>query len=167
MIDFRKIEVTIVNGLQELLSAKGFKCLVIRSNQTAKAPDYPYISYTVPSPVVSDTAHYSAAEDGTRFKSLEQIWSFTAQSGDQEEAANIALLAYDWFALTGNTYLSDNNIVPLRVGNITNRDNLLTVEYEYRQGFDVDFSLLHCIEKADNETAGYIENADITPIKEV
>ena len=102
MIDFRTIEVSIVNGLQKQLSDKGFDCLVIRSNQTAKAPDYPFISYTVTSPVVSDTAHYSAAEDGTRFKSLEQIWSFTVQSDDDEEAANIALLAYDWFALTGN-----------------------------------------------------------------
>lgn len=125
------------------------------------------MSYTVTSPVVSDTAHYSIAKDGTRYKSMNQIWSFTTQSADDERATNIALLAYDWFALTGDTYLSDNNIIALNVGNVTNRDNLLSIEYEYRRGFDVTLSLLHTLEKADCETAGLIETADITPIKEV
>ena len=167
MINFRQNEILIVDSLQSWLTSKGYNCPVIMANQAIPAPPYPYLSYTVTSPVVSDTAHYSVATDGTRFKSLEQIWSFTVQSDDDTEAMNIALLAYDWFALTGNTYLSDNDIIALRVGNVTNRDNLLTIEYEYRRGFDVNFSLLHTLEKADCETAGYIEDADITPIKEV
>ena len=67
------------------------------------------------------------------------------------------MLAYDYFALSGNTYLSDNNIIAQRVQSITSRDNLLTIDYEYRKGFDVDFLLYHEISKADATTAGYIE----------
>ena len=168
MISFRAIELSIVNGLQEWLHSKEYiHCPVIRANQTAKVPDYPYLSYTVTTPVSSDMGGYSVAEDGTRYKSVVQTWSFTAQSGDDEESMNVAMLAYDFFALTGNTYLSDNGIVAQNVGNVTNRDNLLTIEYEYRRGFDVEFSLLQTLEKEDCETAGYINTAEIKANEEV
>lgn len=167
MIKYRENEILIVDGLQNYLKSKGYNCPVIMANQTAPTPPYPYIAYTVITPVSANMKGYSVANDGMRYKSMVQTWSFTAQSNDDAEAFNVTMLAYDWFALTGNTYLSDNNIVAQRVGNITNRDNLLTIEYEYRYGFDVDFLLLHTLEKADCETAGYIETADINVIEEV
>ena len=167
MIKYRENEILIVDGLQNYLKSKGYNCPVIMANQTAPTPPYPYIAYTVITPVSANMKGYSVANDGMRYKSLVQTWSFTAQSNDDVEAFNVTMLAYDWFALTGNTYLSDNNIVAQRVGNITSRDNLLTIEYEYRYGFDVDFLLLHTLEKADCETAGYIETADINVIEEV
>lgn len=162
MVDFRQNEVTVTDGLQSWLKSKGFNCPVIMANQAVPTPQYPYLSYTVTTPVVSNTKGYSVAEDGTRYKPLVQIWSFTVQSGDDIEAMNIALEAYDWFALSGNTYLSDNRIVAQRVGNITNRDNLLSIEYEYRRGFDVEFLLMREISKTDSEQSGYIESAPIT-----
>lgn len=167
MIKYRENEILIVDGLQNYLKSKGYNCPVIMANQTAPTPPYPYIAYTVITPVSANMKGYSVANDGMRYKSLVQTWSFTAQSNDDVEAFNVTMLAYDWFALTGNTYLSDNNIVAQRVGGITNRDNLLTIEYEHRYGFDVDFLLLHTLEKADCETAGYIETADINVIEEV
>lgn len=167
MIKYRENEILIVDGLQNYLKSKGYNCPVIMANQTAPTPPYPYIAYTVITPVSANMKGYSVANDGMRYKSMVQTWSFTAQSNDDVEAFNVTMLAYDWFALTGNTYLSDNNIVAQRVGNITNRDNLLTIEYEHRYGFDVDFLLLHTLEKADCETAGYIETADINVIEEV
>lgn len=167
MIKYRENEILIVDGLQNYLKSKGYNCPVIMANQTAPTPPYPYIAYTVITPVSANMKGYSVANDGMRYKSLVQTWSFTAQSNDDVEAFNVTMLAYDWFALTGNTYLSDNNIVAQRVGNITSRDNLLTIEYEYRYGFDVDFLLMHTLEKADCETAGYIETADINVIEEV
>lgn len=160
MINHREIEILIVNGLQDWLSNKGVNCPVIRSNQAAPSPEYPYISYTITTPVMSDMKGYSVI-DGVRYKSLGQMWSFTVQSNDDEQATQVAMLAYDWFALAGNTYLSDNNIVAINVGNISNRDNILTIEYEYRRGFDVEFDLLHTISKEDSETAGYIETAEL------
>ena len=162
MIDFRKIETLITDGLQSWLSGKGYNCPVIMANQTVPTPRYPYLSYTVTTPVVTNTKGYSVAEDGTRYKPLVQIWSFTAQSADDIEAMNIALEAYYWFTLSSNIYLSDNGIVVQRVGNITNRDNLLSIEYEYRRGFDVEFLLMHEISKTDSEQSGYIESAPIT-----
>lgn len=167
MIKFRENEKIIVNGLQDWLASKGYKSPVVMANQTAPMPDHPYISYTITSPVVADMKGYCEADDGTRYKSLTQMWSFTAQADDDATAFEVAALAYDWFALTGNTFLSDNEIVAQRVGNITNRDNLLSIEYEYRRGFDVEFLLTHTLEKDDCETAGYIETADIKHAEEV
>lgn len=151
MISFRQIEITIVDSLQEWLKKKGYDCPVIMANQTAPVPPYPYISYTVINPVIANMKGYCVADDGTRYKPLTQVWSFTVQSDDDVQAVNVALLAYDWFALAGNEYLNDNNIVAQRVGNITNRDTLLTIEYEHRNGFDVTFSLVHATPESDLE----------------
>ena len=167
MIKYRENEILIVDGLQNFLKSKGYNCPVIMANQTAPTPPYPYIAYTIITPVSANMKGYSVANDGMRYKSMVQTWSFTAQSNDDVEAFDVLMLAYNWFALIGNTHLSDNNIVAQRVGGITNRDNLLTIEYEHRYGFDVDFLLLHTLEKADCETAGYIETADINVIEEV
>lgn len=159
----------IVDGLQAFLEKKGFTCPVIMANQVSPAPPYPYLSYTVTSPVVSDAKGYSIAEDGTRFKPMVQIWSFTAQSSDDVEAFDIAMNAYNWLALSGTVYLNDNRIVVQRVGNITNRDNLLTIEYEYRRGFDAEFLLMHEVNENESECegAGVIETAVISHTVEI
>lgn len=158
MIDHRAIEVTIVNGLQEWLSKKGYNCPVIMANQAVPIPPYPYIAYTVTSLVSGNMKTYGIEQDGTRAKPVVQIWSFTVQSADSTEADMVAMEAYDWFMLSGNVYLSDNGIVAQRVGGITNRDNLLSIEYEYRRGFDVEFLLVDEISQEDAEQAGYIED---------
>ena len=93
MIPFRQNEETVVNGLQAYIHAKGYECPVIRANQTAPIPQYPYISYSVITPVGSDMKGYSIAEDGTRYKPLTQTWSFTVQSDDDTEAMTVAMLA--------------------------------------------------------------------------
>lgn len=162
MIDYKAIETLIVDGLTAYLASKGFNCPVILANQVSPIPTYPYISYTVTTPVGANMKGYSIADDGTRYKPLTQTWSFTAQSGDDIEAINVAMAAYDWFALTGNTYLSDNGIIAQRVQSINNRDNLLTIEYEYRRGFDVEFLLVHTLDSSDFEAEGYIEEVDTT-----
>lgn len=167
MINFRKIEMTITEGLQNHLKNHDFECPVIMANQTTPIPEYPYCSYTVTTPLVSDNKGY-IVKDGKYYKTFVQIWSFTMQSDDDITATDIALTAYDWFAMSGNTYLSDNNIVAQRVGNVTNRDNLLSIEYEYRRGFDVEFLLTS--EIAEDINAEVIEtvviNNDITVTKE-
>lgn len=162
MINYRENEILIVNGLQEYLKKKGYDCPVVMANQTARIPPYPYISYTVTTPYVVEQGFYSKYQDGTRQKQIGQIWSFTAQSNDDVQAFNVAIAAHDWLSIAGDTYLNDNNIVVQNVGNITNRDNLLTIEYEYRCGFDVTFSLLNEVSREDCETAGYIETVEIT-----
>lgn len=158
MIDFRAKETLIVENLQSFLASKGYNCPVIMANQTSPTPAYPYISYTVTTPVGANNGGYSVAEDGTRYKPITQTWSFTSQSDEDIEALMVAEEAFDWFSLIGNTLLSDNGIVAQRVGSIGNRDNLISIEYEYRRGFDVEFLLVDTISKEDAEQAGYIED---------
>lgn len=148
MIDHRNNEKSIVNGLEAYLS-KEKPCKVIRRNQTAPIPDYPYSAYTITTSVVSNDKGYceEVSEDGKHmWKELNQIWSFTFQSDDDEEARQKALEAWDWLSAVSDLYLSDLGIVVVRVGNVTNRDTMLTIEYEHRYGFDVTFRLVHEIE---------------------
>lgn len=161
MVNSREIETIIVDGLQAYLTSRGYNCPVIMANQTAPIPDYPYISYTITTPVKANMKGYCIGKDGTRYKSLVQTWSFTAQADDDNTANQVIMEAYDYFVLAGNTYLSDNNIVAQQVYNITNRDNLLTIDYEYRRGFDVDFLLEHTLSKAVCTTAGEIDTVTL------
>lgn len=152
-------EKEIVNSLQSYLKSKNYDCPVIMANQTAPIPEYPYISYTITSPIISDNKGFCVSDDGTRYKPFTQIWSFTVQSNKDSESLNVSAVAYDWFAIVGNTYLSDNNIIVQSVGNVGNRDNLLTIEYEYRRGFDVTFLLMNIISNTED-----LGNGEITEV---
>jgi hypothetical protein len=68
----------------------------------------------------------------------------------------LAVKAREWLDHVGRTYLNDNNVAVQSVGGITNRDNLLTVGYEYRNGFDVVFNLFDVVDNPIAES-GYIE----------
>ena len=161
MFDMRDNETVIVDGLKDYLSTREKPCEVIRANQTGKIPAFPYGTYTVTTPIQYRGGTFSVAEDGTRYKSVLQIWSFTFQSDDYDECMNISLKACDWFQLVGVTYLNDHGITVRRVGNVNNRDNLITIEYEHRNGFDVTFGLLHTINVTEEELGGYIEKANL------
>jgi hypothetical protein len=81
------------------------------------------------------------------------------QSNKDAEAYEKALLIADFFAEAGRQELADNGIIVADVGNITPRDNLLTIEYEYRKGLDVTLRLNNVIAEPDN---GVIEKATLT-----
>ena len=161
MIDARSDEITIVDGLKAYLSTKKKPCEVVMANQTGDIPRYPYVTYTITTPAEHRSGTYSIAEDGTYYRTLRQIWSFTVNSDDSDESLNLALKAYDWFVLAGLTYLNDRDIIVRKVGNVNNRDNLITVEYEHRNGFDVHFGLLHTITMTEQEIGGYIEKINL------
>lgn len=141
MINQKKIESTIVRGLQDYLG-----CPVILANQHSPAPAYPYVSFTVTSPKTTNNGTYGTAYDGVSFKNIKQNWSFTSQSNDDDQCNEIALKAHDWFSQIGIVLLSDNNIHVNSVKDINNRDNLITIQYEYRRGFDVVFDVMDVIE---------------------
>lgn len=157
MIDYDAVRRTVVTGLRQYVN-----CPVIRSNQNTEPPDYPYISYTITTLGKQNNGTYCVAEDGTRYKDLLQTWSITALSDDASESVTIALKAKEWFSLVGNTHLSDNGVIVAETTDITNRDNLITTEYEYRNGFDVVFRLTDVIDaETANGGAGYIETVEI------
>ena len=141
MIDQKKIESAIINGLQDYL-----KYPVILANQHSPAPSYPYVSFTVTSLKTGNNGTYSSCHDGVFYKHFRQRWSFTTQSDDDDQCSEITLKAYDWFSQIGITYLSDNEIYIERLEDISNRDNLITIQYEYRRGFDVTFVVMDVIE---------------------
>lgn len=121
-------------------------------------PAYPYISYTVLSTDVQKGT-YAAAEikkDGEAvevlFKPVLQKWSFTVQSNDDAEALGKAMLISDFFAEIKRQELADKDIIVADIGAITPRDNLLTIEYEYRKGLDVTLRLNNVIELENRET---------------
>ena len=161
MLDARGIEIAVVDGLEAYLSEGARPCKVVRANQTGDIPPYPYVAYTITTPVEYRAGTYSVASDGTRYRSFKQTWSFTTQSDDAEESLNLTLKAFDWFSLAGLLHLRDHGIVVFNISNINNRDNLISINYEYRNGFDVTFMLLHTVKMTEDEIGGFIEKINL------
>ena len=153
MYDFEKMKEITAGGLSDYL-----KIPVIQSNQNHKPPSYPYCSYTITTLASTKNGTYGKYDDDIDRKPFTQTWSVTVQSDKEEESFALTLKAHDWFEHVARIYLNDNNINVQSVGNITNRDNVLTIEYEYRNGFDVVFNLINEIESPDTE---YIETVVI------
>ena len=151
MIDYANIRRTIVQGLSKYL-----QCPVIRANQDAEMPAYPFVSYTITTLVGQNNGTYGEYEDGIDRKPVTQTWSISALSSDNEESVTLAVKSREWLDHVGTTFLSDNNVIVQSVGNITNRDNILTVEYEYKNGFDIVLSMFDEIGES-LETDGEID----------
>lgn len=114
-------------------------CQCVPSNTTKQMPAYPYVSFSVIHTETQKGTYAEVIENGAKvlFKPLLQKWSFTAQSEEDAEAMHIAMLIADFFAEAGRLELEDNGIIVADVGAITPRDNLLTIDYEYRKGLDI------------------------------
>ncbi len=158
MIDFEKHRDIVAKGLKDFLGIP-----IIQSNQNAPLPKYPFGSYTVTTLMGVNGGSYGIYEDGTERKPFPQIWSLSFLSDTSDESVSYACKAREWFDRAGNTYLSDNGVIVQSVGGVTNRDNILSVEYEYKNGFDVTFVLFDTIE-GTAETEEYIETAEINGI---
>ena len=160
MIDFDVIREAIVSGLRDYLG-----CPVIRANQTSPQPPYPYASYTITTLKAAHNGTHGEHPDGVFRKETSQIWSFTVQSKDAAEVMTLCLKAHEWLDLVGRTYLYDRGVTVQSVGGINNRDNLLTIEYEYRNGFDF---VVACFDEvaAEKVVTEWIETAEIQEIKE-
>lgn len=154
MIDYDKMRAIVCKGLKEYIG-----CPVIRSNQNESPPPYPYISYTVTQLMSANNGTYGVYEDGTERKPITQTWSVTALSDDNSESVTLAVKAREWLNRVGNTYHSDNHVIVQSVGGIVNRDNFLTTEYEYRNGFDCVFWMFDEVTNTD-EHDGRIEEAE-------
>lgn len=146
---------TIANGL-----AKACGCTVVMANQTTAVPDRPYISFTITTPIVANGGTYGRYADYTERKPIKQIWSFTTQTENADEALRLAVAAYDWFDNLGKDYLFAEDVIVERLSNITNRDTLITSAYEYRCGFDVTFTFMSIVkpERGVIETTGMKNN---------
>lgn len=134
MVDFENLRTTVVRGLKNYLN-----CPVIRNNQDAEPPAYPYVSYTVTTVMSENRGTYGKCADGVARKPVTQTWSITAQSNKDYESVMLANKAREWLDYVGTTYLNDNDVIVQSCTSVTNRDNVLTVGYEYKNGFDCFF----------------------------
>lgn len=151
MIEQTRINRVIAEGLKAVTG-----CEVVKANLTkAPIPPYPYISFSI---TQTETRRGTYSKGEKCYMPLSQTWSITVQGENDDEALQKAMEARDWLEEVGRLELADQGIVVSRVGAIHNRDTLLTLEYEYRKGFDVVFSLMNVV---DSERKEVIEQAEI------
>ena len=146
-------------------------CKVVQANTTKQMPNYPYISYSLLN-VDTRKGTYSAhtgtkivegIETPVNMLSMPAIlkYSFTVQSDDDVAALIHAISIKDFFEESKRQELADIGLIVSDVGGITQRDNMLTIEYEYRKGLDVTLSLNNVMESAD---VGVISDATINDV---
>ena len=154
MLDLKSIRVALFSGLSEYLGIQ-----MIRSDQTGPAPAYPYGTGKATTPAAANNGTYEQHADGVSRLMVRSIWSLSFLSADYDESVTLATKAREWVTHTGRVWLSERGIVVQSVTDITNRDNILTVEYESKHGFDV---VLYVFDEAANpaETSGIIESAE-------
>ncbi len=138
MIDVDKIRETVVSNLKEALGVP-----VIRSNTVNALPALPFCVYTIQKLLENSGGTWQRAETGIDRIPSSQVWSVTINAEKYITCAKLAVLAHDFFSKSGVSALKDNGIVVENVGKITPRDTLITVDYEYRQGFDVRLGLMN------------------------
>lgn len=155
MIDYEKTREIIVKGLKSYGERP-----VIRQNQDKEPPEYDYLAYTITTLAGENKGTYGVYADGTQRKSFNQIWSISAVSDNDTQSVLLAAKAREWFDNVGTTYLNDNGIIVQSVGSITNRDNLLTVGYEYKKGFDVVFTIEDIVGN-NTDQSGEIESYEL------
>lgn len=160
MIPQKQIQRAVISELEDYVG-----CAFVPSNTTKKKPTYPYGTFTVINTSEKKGTYSEATvdRDGEQVPVLVmpvlQKWSFTIQSDDDAEAMEKALMVSDFFTEAKRQELADKGIIVADVGAITPRDNLLTIEYEYRKGLDVTLRLNNVIDKPDN---GAIEKVTLT-----
>lgn len=123
---------------------------LIRANQNAEPPSYPYSTYHITTLATQNNGTFGEYADGVARKPVSQIWSITAHSDKYEEAFTIANKMREWLDYVGTVYLSDNGIVVQSVGAVADRSNVLTVDYQYSFGFDCTFSVFDEVDIPDN-----------------
>ena len=165
MIDFENIRTAIASGLRDYCG-----CPIIKSNQNqdlhvllGKEENervYSYGSYTIVTPLGENGGTYGECEDGKARKQSTQNWSLTFQSDDEAESLELACKAHEWLEYVGIEFLKDRGVDIKSVGSIHNRDNFLTIEYEYRNGFDFVVWLIDEV-SGIGETDRYIDAVEI------
>ena len=157
MIQQETIQKTLLHKLEAFTG-----CTCVPGNTTKHLPSYPYISFSV---IHTETRKgtYSAVTENRDGKEItilsmlaRQKWSFTVQSDKEAEAGEKAFLIHDFFAEAKRQELEDHNIIVAEISAITPRDTFLTIEYEYRKGLDITFSMENIIEKEITETIGTV-----------
>lgn len=157
MIDYAKYRPAIASGLSAYVGVP-----VIRSDQSAPVETKDYLTYTITTLAGENNGTWQKHEDGVDRLMVESIWSFSSISDNWETSVSNAVKAREWFDHAGRTYLSDHGITVQSTTRVNNRDNVLTVEYERKNGFDVVFYVFNEVRPVDE----VIETAKVLRITE-
>lgn len=155
MLDLKNIRVAFCTGLGEHLGIQ-----MIRQDQTGPAPAYDYGTIKATTPAAANNGTWQQHEDGIDRLMVRSIWSLSFLSDDYDRSVMLATKAREWVTHTGRVWLSDRGITVQSATDITNRDNILTVDYESKHGFDV---VLYVYDEVESPTAttGTIERVNI------
>lgn len=151
-----KLKKEIVKGLNAYTGLT-----VVDTDNNNNRPESPFISYKITSikTNANGEGNYSAdfpkslksefKHDYREVVDLQPqvVISFNCYSDDIAECMDKTYLAWDYFKHGGNDELALENIVVVRVEDITDRTLVLGDRYEYRYGFDVELRFLHEIER--------------------
>lgn len=138
MIDIDKVRQVIVSNLKKTLGIP-----VVRSYTTSPLPKLPFCGYTIQTLLENSAGTWQRLNSGIERIPAHQTWSITLNAEKYITCSALTLLAHDFFSKSGILTLKENEIVVEKVGKITPRDTLLTVDYEYRQGFDVQLGFMN------------------------
>lgn len=127
---------------------KDTQFLIIPANTTKKIPDLPYGVINVTSPFIKDRGQGIEMVEEVdsklylkRKETHKETLSLTIFAENEEAAREYAKTIHKWFIFFGRTFLQDQGIVVIGVGNIEARTTFLLESYEYKQGFDVQIRL--------------------------
>ncbi|KEQ22874.1 phage neck terminator protein [Paenibacillus tyrfis] len=158
MIPFKAIRSALVRGMAGFVG-----CKVIEMNVAGDMPEYPFITYEFPDIGGSGGLPVVVIE-GDKKKTMETVnisVSFLSYASSKFESVENALKARDWFLADGVTLLMDTvNVAIIEVGEVQNRDVKVGLEWERRNGFDVELRTLNTIKTPKGtDTAEFIETA--------
>nr|WP_072537073.1 hypothetical protein [Anaerococcus mediterraneensis] len=151
-----KLKKEIVKGLNSYTGLE-----VVDTDNNYRRPERPFYSYKIMSIKTNVSGEGNYSEDfpkslDERFKhdykemvelQPQVVISFNCYSDDIAECMDKIYLAWDYFKHGGRGELALENIVVVRVEDITDRTIVFGDRYEYRYGFDVELRFLHEIER--------------------
>lgn len=142
MTEYEKLRKVVAKGLKKYLGVP-----VVKGNQVPLPEKYPYCVYNITIISSANNGTYGEYPDGISRKPTTLTMSVSTLSADDAESVFLANKAYEWIDHVGRTYLNDNGVIVQELTDITNRDNFLTTDYEYKKGFDVVFTLFNEVER--------------------
>ncbi|MED4140855.1 hypothetical protein P4652_21775 [Priestia megaterium] len=142
--------------------------LIIPADTTKEIPALPYGTIKITSPYIrsgegqgseyiQDIADKSYHVRDERYK---QVLSLNIFAETEEESIEYAKTIHKWFLFFGRTFLQEQQIVVLKVGDVESRTTFLLESYEYKQGFDVRIRLA----EQYSQEIDYIDSIQIPPI---
>ncbi|MCY7919557.1 LIC_12616 family protein [Bacillus vallismortis] len=152
LLDYEKIVRIVIGMIKEKTGH-----IVIEADGIGKQPAYPFCTYTVTSPYLSQ--HRGVYEGGAITEDVDLVFSLTWCSNSHLEVVSLAQQTATYFkSVKAKQVLHDNGLAFIRTDGFGNRDTFITIETERRHGFDMRLRtrVIH-----EEENGEYFEGIEI------